>query len=93
MAVVVEREWVRTWIVAMFDVALGILLLVIGIVLLLLGGSFEHLVYQYPYYSPLDVRMIFTVVYSVAIFVIIYGFKRIVDSILKAWTRTTVKTT
>ena len=42
MAVVVEREWVRTWIVAMFDVALGMLLVIIGILLFFIGGSFEY---------------------------------------------------
>jgi len=75
----------------MFDVILGILLIVVGIMSLLLGSSFEHLLHQYPYSSPSDTRMIFVIVYSVAIFVIIYGFKRLVDSVLKAWTRTTVE--
>lgn len=58
---------------------------------LLLGGSFEHSMYQYLYYPLLNAKIIFTIVYNIAIFVIIYGFKRIVDSILNAWTRTTVK--
>jgi len=93
MAVVVEREWVRTWIVAMFDVALGMLLVIIGILLLFIGGSVEYWMHQWYGYSTFDVRAIITIGYAIAIFVIIYGFKRIVDSILKAWTRTNVKST
>jgi len=92
MAVVVEREWVRTWIVAMFDVALGLLLVVVGIMSFILGGSFEHLTYQYIRYATFDVRPIFIIGYATALFIIIYGFKRIIDGILKAWTKTIVKT-
>lgn len=77
----------------MFDVALGLLLIVIGIMSLIISGSFEGLMYQYARYSTFDVRPIFIIGYTIALFVIIYGFKRMIDSILKAWTKTVVKTT
>ena len=90
---VVEREWVRAWIAAMFDVALGLLLMIIGIVLLILGGSVESLMYQYASYSIPELRLVIITGYAIAVFVIIYGLKRMIDSILKAWAKTTVKTT
>jgi len=69
-----------------------LILVVIGIMLFIIGGSFEGLMYQYVRYPTFDVRAIFIMSYSIALFVIIYGFKRMIDSVLKAWTRTIVKT-